>query len=157
MATKVTIGEVAGIGGTAKYRKRFRGSVHALEQRVGRVVDSWFDGAYVGGSYPRSGFADAFASFTPRAAADARHQRTLMTNWALRKKVSGVEATERRVRIDVLAPGGVIAGATARVRLAFTTSGRAERKVTVSGRLFLTRSSGGAWRVFGFDVAKGDT
>jgi len=25
----------------------------------------------------------------------------------------------------------------------------------VSGRLFLTRSTGGAWQIFGYDVAKG--
>ena len=44
---------------------------------------------------------------------------------------------------------------TARVLLRFETSGQAQKKVTVTGRLFLTRSSGGAWQVFGFDVAKG--
>ena len=29
------------------------------------------------------------------------------------------------------------------------------RTVTVSGRLFLTQSTGGAWQIFGYDVAKG--
>lgn len=155
MATKVTIGKVAGIGRKNTYRKRFRPSVRPLEKRVGRAVDAWFDGAYVGVGYPRSSFSDAFASFTPAAAADAQAQKRLMTNWTLRNKISGVDVTARRVYLDVLAPGGVIAGATARVRLAFTTSGRTDEKVTVTGRLFLTRNSHGAWRVFGFDIAKG--
>lgn len=155
MATKISIGQVAGTAIKQKYRKRFRADAQVFEKRVGQAVDGWFDNAFVGVSYPRSSFAHAFDTFTPGAAADARGQKQLMTNIGLSHKISGVTVTRRDVSVDVLAPGGVIAGATARFRLAFTTTGHAKKKVTVGGRLFLSRSSHGAWRIFGFDVAKG--
>jgi hypothetical protein len=41
------------------------------------------------------------------------------------------------------------------VRLRFRTTGDLTRKVTVTGRLFLTEDSRHRWRIFGFDVAKG--
>ena len=62
---------------------------------------------------------------------------------------------QRKVSLDVLAPEGKPAGVTARVVLRFATSGQSQKTVTVTGRLFLTRTTGGAWRIFGFDVAKG--
>jgi hypothetical protein len=151
----VDLGQVAGTARKAKYRKRFRKSAGVFEKKVGRAVDGWFDNAFVGVDYPRGGFANAFDTFTGPAAADAHHQKNLMTNYGLRHKISGVTVTQRHVWIDVLAPGGVIAGATARFKLGFTTTGDTKRKVKVSGRLFLSRTSSGKWRVFGFDVTKG--
>jgi hypothetical protein len=44
---------------------------------------------------------------------------------------------------------------TARIKLGFTTTGHKKRKVTVTGRLFLTRNPRGHWRIFGYDVSKG--
>ena len=52
-------------------------------------------------------------------------------------------------------PRGKAAGVTARFVLRFRTTGDVTKQVTVSGRLFLTRSAGGAWQIFGYDVAKG--
>jgi hypothetical protein len=43
---------------------------------------------------------------------------------------------------------------TAHFVLRFETSGEKTGTTTVRGRLFLTRKRG-AWRVFGYDVAKG--
>jgi hypothetical protein len=58
------------------------------------------------------------------------------------------------VWIDVLPAGGRAAGATARFRLEYTTTGDVRKSVAVRGRLFLTPGPDG-WKVFGYDVAKG--
>ena len=63
---------------------------------------------------------------------------------------------KREITVDVLAVGRTARAATARVRLAFATEGvdgGFERKVTVTGRVFLTKKDG-KWKVFGYDVAK---
>jgi hypothetical protein len=77
-----------------------------------------------------------------------------MTNWDLRQKINGVEVETNKVTIDVMAPKGRPAGATARVRLVFSTTGDTEERVTVRGRLLLTPAHG-KWRIFGYDVSKG--
>jgi hypothetical protein len=131
-----------------KYRKH-------LQQKVGKAVDAWFDGGFVGVHYPRDDFPTAFATFTAAAKKEARHQQQLMTNWKWRHKIDGVTVKKRKVSLDVLAPNGRPAGVTARVHLTFKTTGDAEKKVSVSGRLFLARDPHGTWRIFGYDVAKG--
>jgi hypothetical protein len=121
---------------------------------VAAVVDGWIDAAYVGGDYPREDFSDAFPGFTAGAAAEATEDDRLMSNADLGPRIDGVTARARRVRVDVLAVHGRPAGATARLRLVFDTSGDAEKRVTVTGRLRLTRTDAG-WQVFAYDVAKG--
>jgi hypothetical protein len=122
---------------------------------VGKAVDSWFDGAFVGVDYPATSFPDAFAAFTAQAKSDATRQQNLMTAGRLGAHIDGVTTLQRRVTLDVLAPRGKAAGVTARFLLRFRTTGDVRKKVTVTGRLFLTRSAGGAWRIFGYDVARG--
>ena len=78
-----------------------------------------------------------------------------MTNWHAppgHRRATAVK--KRQVAVDVLAPGRPPAGATARVRLVFTTAGDIQKRVPVHGRLFLTRRPG-TWQIFGYDVAKG--
>ena len=65
------------------------------------------------------------------------------------------DVKKRKVTVDVLAPHGRPAGATARVALVFTTTGDTKQRVTVHGRLFLSPDDHGSWQVFGYDVAKG--
>jgi hypothetical protein len=154
MATQVSLGEVAGTI-RKPFRKTFKKHEKALETAVRTAVDGWFDGAFVGVSYPADSFPQAFDTFTGPAAADARRQKTLMTNWKWRKEIDGVTVTQRKVTLDVLAPKGHPAGVTARVRLKFTTTGDKKKKVTVTGRLFLTRDPQGDWQIFGYDVSKG--
>ena len=86
---------------------------------------------------------------------DAIRQKGLMTNWPLRRRIDSVATTKRQVTLDVLAPHGRPAGMTARFTLRFRTSGHARKRVTVTGRLFLTRNAHGLWRIFGYDVSKG--
>ncbi len=154
MASKIVIGTVAG-NVHQPYRRRFAAARPQLEKSVGQAVDAWLDGGFVGVSYPRDSFDTAFASFTPDARADAERDHDLMTLWGYRHQIDGVTTTHRTVKIDVLAPHGKPAAATARVDLRFTTSGDVAKPVEVSGRLFLTPTAGGPWRIFGYDVAKG--
>ncbi|MFC4783774.1 hypothetical protein ACT8ZV_04835 [Nocardioides sp. MAHUQ-72] len=144
--TKVAVGRVPGHL-PPRARKR---AVHA----VGDVVDHWFDAAYVGGRYPRHDFSDAYPAFTAGARADAVRDRDLMTNRPLGREIDGVTAHRRLVWVDLLPARGRAAAATARFRLAFTTTGEKERSVVVRGRLFLVPGPSG-WKVFGYDVAKG--
>jgi hypothetical protein len=154
VATKVTIGTVAGTV-RRPFRKTFAQHRSHLSKQVGAAVDSWLDGGFVGVGYPRDSFPAAFSSFSASAQHDARRQQRLMTNWKLRHDINGVTVKHRTVTLDVLAPRGRPAGVTARVHLAFTTSGDMKKKVTVTGRLFLNQGPKGDWRIFGYDVAKG--
>lgn len=125
-----------------------------LRTQVGRVVDRWWDAAYLGGAYPRTTFPAAFPGFTGGAEDRARHDKALMTNEDIGDRVDGVLATRRRVLLDVLATRGYPRSVTARFVLGFRADGAKHRRVTVRGRLFLTHSPGG-WQVFGYDVTKG--
>ncbi len=154
MATQVSLGKVSGTI-RKHFRKQFAQHRKALETQVRTAVDGWFDGAFVGVSYPADGFPHAFDTFTSRAAADARRQQRLMTNQKLRQGIDGVTVSQRKVTLDVLAPKGKPAGVTARVRLTFTTTGEKKKKVTVTGRLFLAQDPQGDWQIFGYDVSKG--
>jgi hypothetical protein len=154
MATRVRLGKVSGIIRTS-FRKRFKKNRVPLETGVRKAVDGWFDGAFVGVAYPTGRFPHAYDTFTGNAAADARRQKGLMTNWKLGHHIDGVTTQARAVTLDVLAPRGHAAAVTAHVRLRFATTGHKEERVTVTGRLFLTRNPNGKWRIFGYDVSKG--
>ncbi len=120
--------------------------------RVSGVVDEWLEAAYVGGTYPRTTFKQSWPGFTTGATRTARGDRDLMSNADLGDRIDGVTVTKREITVDLLAVAGTARAATARVHLRFKTSGT-QRKVTVTGRLFLTRKNA-RWRVFGYDVAK---
>lgn len=145
--TVTTVGRVAG--------RLPRRDLRRLEDRVTGLVQRWFNAAFVGGDYPRSDFRDAFPGFTPGARAQAQREQRLLTNRGLGSRIDDVTPTASRIRLDVLAVHRRAVGATARFLLKFRTEGEATRRVRVQGRLLLTRV-GPRWRVFGYDVAKGD-
>jgi hypothetical protein len=126
-----------------------------LSSQVGDVVDGWIDAAYVGGDYPRRDFSDVWPGFTAGAQQEARHDRALMSNEDVGDRIDGVELHKSTVKLDVLAVKQRPVGVTARVFIGFRTTGDVEREVRVKGRLFLTHTDRG-WRVFGYDVTKGD-
>ena len=134
-------------------RKAPQGS---LERKVGRAISSYFDAAYLGGEYPRSDFDNAFATFSEGAARQARGDRGLLTNADLGKSLAGVTAKRKDARLSVLAPKNVAAGVTARIRLVFVADSEEaqDTRVTISGRLLLTRMKSGRWHIFGYDVAR---
>ncbi|HEY3528070.1 MAG TPA: hypothetical protein VGK78_02895 [Nocardioides sp.] len=152
--SKVLLGRVAG-NLHQPNRKIFQKHRKRVLKRVGAAVDTWIDGGFVGVDYPRKHFKSAFAAFTGPARHDARRQLKLLTNWSLRRKIDGVHVRKRTVIVDVLAPHGRPAGATARVLLVFKTTGHRKLVVTVSGRLFLIPDGHGGWRIFGYDVSQG--
>jgi hypothetical protein len=156
IASKVLLGKVAGTIRKKNWKTFTNDHRATMLKQVGAAVDSWIDGGFVGVDYPRDSFDSAFRAFTPKAKRDAEHQQKLMTNWDLRKRIDGVDVKKRTVTVDVMAPRGRPAGATARVALVFTTGGDTHERVTVHGRLFLTPGHG-RWRIFGFDVSKGAT
>ena len=143
VASTVVLGSVAGAVQEPGHRIFVKHRKSVLTQ-VGKVVDTWIDGGFVGVDYPASSFPDAFTAFTKPAARDAEKQQRLTTNWALRNKIDGVSVKKRRVVVDVLAPRGRPAGATARVTLVFTTTGDTQKRVTVHGRLFLNPAGHGS-------------
>lgn len=126
----------------------------AVRLQVGKVVDRWWDAAYLGGTYPRSSFPSAFPGFTAAAEERARADKALLTNQTGGPRIDTVTAKRRTVAIDILATGRRARSVTAHFVLRFETSGEKTGTTTVRGRLFLTRKRG-AWRVFGYDVAKG--
>jgi hypothetical protein len=77
----------------------------------------------------------------------------MTSNVLLGKRIDGARATTKAVKVDVFSPQKRPAGATARFRLVFRTTGHAERRVLVTGRLVLTRMRE-KWKVFGFDVTR---
>ena len=127
-----------------------------VAHQVGRAVDRWFEAAYLTGDYPRSSFKDAWPGFTAGARDLAHHDRVLTSNAGLGKRIDGVRATRKAVEVDVFSPKGRPAGATARFRLVFRTTGNAERRVLVRGRLVMTRAKG-TWKVFGYDMTRSAT
>jgi hypothetical protein len=127
-----------------------------LERRVGKVVAGYFDDAFLAGSYPRSGFDDAFSTFTRGARSQARQDRSLLTNSRLGPTTEAVLPKRRAAWLSVLAPYKVAAGVTARFDLRFVAQrgDKPARKVRLSGRLLLTRVKSGGWRIFGYHVAR---
>ncbi|GAA5148993.1 hypothetical protein GCM10023340_23610 [Nocardioides marinquilinus] len=146
LPTRATVRSV--VGGRLDESTRER-----LKSQVTGVVDRWIDAAYLG-DYPRADFDDAFAVFTANVRDQARGDRRLLTNATVGERVDAVRATRRRLVIDVLADGDRAAGVTARFKLGLQLTGEVERRERVTGDLYLTYQRG-AWRVFGYDVERG--
>jgi hypothetical protein len=148
--TTTEVGEV--VGRLPKARRK------VVSRHLTRVVDRWWQAAYLSGDYPRSKFGPAaFPGFSPGATRRARHDRDLMSNAAIGSRIESVTAKRRRVALDLLAVDGRVKVATARVSLVFRTtrtSGEKSRPEAVRGRLFITREPAG-WRVIGYDVSRG--
>lgn len=135
-----------------------------VRRSVALVADTWLDAGWVRDDYPTARFPGAFAGFTPAAGRLAAADPKQTTNMLLGRRIDGVEVLDRRVTVDILGVQGTPHGATARVRLAFRTTGQARRHVVVTARLQLSKvltSTGGKprkaappspWRVFAYHV-----
>lgn len=146
--TTVRVGEVAG-----RLSPRQRRQVRT---EVGRLVDRWWTSAWFEVDRAGRRGRSAYPGFTPAAARLARRDRGMLSAWTLGRRADELVPRVREVAVDVLAPGGRPAAATARMRLAVAgwDAGEARRTGTVRmrGRLFLT-PRGRGWQVFGYDVA----
>ena len=126
----------------------------AVRAQVGKLVDRWWDAAYLGGSYPARRSPRRSPASPPRPRQRARADKALLTNQTQGPVIDSVTAKHRAVSVDVLATDRRARSVTAHFVLRFETTGERAGTTTVRGRLFLTRR-GDAWRVFGYDVAKG--
>jgi hypothetical protein len=126
----------------------------AVRRQVGAVVDRWWEAAYLGGTYPRSSFPSAFPGFTAAAEERARSDKALLTHRVRGPYVDSVTARRREVTLDILATDRQARSVTAHVVLRLRSEGERAGTTVVRGRLFLTRQRG-AWRIFGYDLAKG--
>ena len=84
-----------------------------VRKQVGAVVDRWWDAAFLGGTYPRSRFPDAFPGFTRSAEQRARRDKALLTNQTRGPHIDSVTATRRTVALDILATDRQARAATA--------------------------------------------
>lgn len=144
--------DVVRVVGGEKRRKQVR----VVERQVGRAVGAYFDGAFLGGPYPRARFPRAFDAFSRGAAAEARRDRPLLTNVGTAPRTVAVVPRKKKVLLDVLVPNRIAVAATARVRLVFVQQRErgADRRVTVTGRLLLDRAPRGGWQIFGYDLSR---
>lgn len=126
----------------------------AVVADVTEVLDTWSTRAFEG-AYPRTDFTDAFTLFTPGARKLALARTSLLSNAAVGADLTAARVAKRAVRVDVLAAKGKAAGATARIRIVVDLTGATARREVVTGRLLLTPTANG-WRVFGFDVRRGE-
>ncbi|GAB2883805.1 hypothetical protein [Nocardioides pacificus] len=122
---------------------------------VTAVVEGWTNGAYLAGDYPRATFR-IFPGFTLGARQEALRDVDLMSNADIGERITRVVPARQVVAVDVLARKARPVAATARLLLQFDTEGEVARRVTVRGRLMLTRSGkGGGWGIFAYDITKG--
>ena len=122
-----------------------------LVDDVAGVAEAWMKAAYLGGDAPD--LEVAFADFTADAAQLATKQSAITSNAGF-AEAGDVNGGRGRVAVDVLAPRGKVAGATARVRVVLDIEGDAATEVQIDGSLFLTKTKG-SWEVFGFDLNRG--
>jgi hypothetical protein len=124
----------------------------ALAASVTQVVDRWLEGAYLG-DFPRTDYTPAFAGFTPGAAAKAKRDIALMSNYEISSEIDEAEATKRTISLDVLSIKQRPVGVTATVDLGFETSGSLAGAHEVTGTLDLT-PVGNTWKIFGFEISR---
>lgn len=126
-----------------------------IRAAVAKPISAYFDGAFVGGTYPRDDFSAGFRSWTPDAAKLAERRPGTTTNVILGKDAVDVTTNEQRADLYVFARNGNAGGATARVRVRLTETldDGSSVKVAFSGSLYLTRNPNG-WKIFGFDLSR---
>jgi hypothetical protein len=133
----------------------------SVERAVRRTLSRYLDTAFLGGGPGRGRpsqryYARAFRAFTPGAARAARRDRALLTNAGLDRPVASVTERHSSARLAVLAPNHVPAGVTATIRVVYVANRDSARdtRVTMTGRLLLTRAGSRHWRIFGYDLAR---
>ena len=118
-----------------------------------RVVGAWMEGGF--GEQSAPDYAQAYATYTPRAGDLARQQRVVTTNAELGPDLVEAVPTRRVADVSVLAAGGRAVGANAEVLLVLVgaRADGSQTELVVRGRLRLTPTSDG-WKVFGFDLTR---
>ena len=99
------------------------GASDAIVAEITKVVDGWID-AGLGGDYPRTDFADAFAGFTPDARALAVKQSALLTNAEVGADLERAELTDAKVSGEQLGRAAAERGPGAAIPLRDVAGGR---------------------------------
>jgi hypothetical protein len=147
VATVTTISNLAGKLGETERRR--------LKSEVAAVVDGFLDEAYLG-EFPREDFTPAYREFTSGARTSARDDADLLSNQPLSGSIEAATALERRVTLEVFAPGRKPRGVLAKFVLDYETAGELEQTERIKGNLSLVRR-GERWLVFGYDVIRSVT
>jgi hypothetical protein len=142
---KVRLGPVRG-----QLADQARGDVR---DAMRRVVGAWMEGGF--GEQSAPDYAQAYATYTPRAGDLARQQRAVTTNAELGPDLVEVVPTRRVADVSVLAAGGRAVGANAEVLLVLVgaRADSSQTELVVRGELRLTPTLDG-WRIFGFDLTR---
>ena len=114
----------------------------AVRRDVARVVDRWWEAAYLGGTYPRTDLPGRVPRLHPRGHAPRACDTALMTNQTGGSRIESVTPLMRKVRLDLLAVGRRARSVTARFDLRFATTRAPSRAPRCAAALFLTRRTG---------------
>jgi hypothetical protein len=121
-----------------------------VRQEAGAAIDSYLTKAFLAGP---AGAAEAFARFTPAAAAQAVTMTEALTSGSLAPALTVVRATHYQAGLSVWAYDGLPQGATAQVDLILQaehpTQGPLD--IVVNGTLDMAPTPEG-WRIFGYTV-----
>ncbi len=145
---QVRFGKVAG---QVPRRKRER-----VLESIARPVRRWVEAGFVGGSWPRERFREAFVPFGQGIAERARKDADLLTLQALASSLTEVVPQRRSIVVSATTVGGRVVGATARLKLrvlGLEESG-SRRRVNLRGEVYLTPTRRHGWQIFGYDVAR---
>lgn len=142
--------QIASVAGQIPRRQR-----EQIRKRIAATVSGYVQGAFLG-DYPRTTYRGAFGDFTDSARSRARRDLGLLTHADRGARYVGVTPRRQQVRVHAYAPRRRVLGATARLRLVLLIERDDEtvQRVWVTGRLLLTRTRNGSFRVFGYDIRR---
>ena len=130
------------------------GRVEANHEGAVPVV-YWLRDAFLGVAYPASSFPNAFATFTPGAAALAQQHGDVLTNASLGGQMDGLRATRYGLDYSLFARDGRPLGGTMAIDLEavgrHATMG--PLTLTITGSMQTMKTDAG-WKVFSFDVTQ---
>jgi hypothetical protein len=117
---------------------------------AGKAIDSYFTNAFLAGP---AGQAQAFAAFTPAAAAQAAAMTEVMTSGSLAPSLTGVRAATFQAGLSLWAHDGAPQGATAQIELSVEAKHSTDGLIdfVVTGTLDLLPTPEG-WKIFGFNL-----
>ena len=107
-----------------------------VREQVAHAVDAWFDAAYVE-RLPAQRLRGRLARLHHRCPGRGAGRQGLMSNQDIGADIAGVEATARKVTVDVLLAVKGKPSGRPRIRAEVPTDGDVQRKVEVRRRLFL--------------------
>ena len=118
---------------------------------AGAVVEQYLKAAFLDGPYPKTAFPQAFARFSPGAAALATSRQDVTTNSALGPEMENLRATLQTARVALYARDNLPQGATTDLVLEAVGKHKVHGDITlrVTGDLYMVPTPQG-WQIVGF-------